>query len=104
MMAETESMPFFLDDISSIESSSRRERKYSEERISEQEMIIKSLTHAVQRLADTLETKEAELKMTQRADVDLESKVWNSQSGRLTLYHLRFCRLTFWILHLCSGS
>ena len=96
MMSATDDAPFFLDDISSIESSSRRERKFSEERICEQETIIKSLTYAVQRLADTLDTKEeelqakdtelqaqkvklqtqkAELAITQRVDVDLETKV-----------------------------
>lgn len=41
----------YFDDMSSIESSScRGERRYSieEERISEQETVIKSLTYAVQ--------------------------------------------------------
>lgn len=73
-----ENMSFYFDDISSIDSSSRRERKYSEE----QSAVIKSLTHAVQRLAGTLETKEtelettqAELKMKDRAEIELESKV-----------------------------
>ena len=75
-------LSLYFDDISSIESSSRRERKYSEEKIAYQGTVIKSLTYAVQRLAETLETKEVELqttqakfKMTNRADVDLESKV-----------------------------
>ncbi|MDB4430492.1 hypothetical protein N9140_00880 [bacterium] len=96
MISATDDAPFFLDDISSIESSSRRERKFSEERICEQETIIKSLTYAVQRLADTLESKEeelqtkerelqtqkaefqtqkAEFQITQRVDVELETKV-----------------------------
>lgn len=57
--------------------------------MSNKDMVIKSLTHAVQRLADTLGTKEAELeakaveleikvaelKMKDRADVDLENKM-----------------------------
>ena len=75
-------MAVYFDDISSIESSSRRERKFSEEQLAEKETVIQSLTYAVQRLADTLETKEvelqakdAELKMTTRSEVDLESKV-----------------------------
>ena len=39
----------YFDDLSSIESSSCRERRYSEDdRISEQETVIKSLTYAVQ--------------------------------------------------------
>ena len=40
----------YFDDMSSIESSSCRERRYSveDERISEQETVIKSLTYAVQ--------------------------------------------------------
>lgn len=75
-------VPFFLDDISSIESSSRRERKFSEEQLAEQANVIQTLTYAVQKLANTLESKEAELetnkaelKMTHRVEVDLESKV-----------------------------
>ena len=68
-------MSFFSDDISSIEeSSSRRERWHSEE-LSEKDSVIKSLTYAVQRLADTLDTKEEELQMKDRVDVDLECKV-----------------------------
>lgn len=40
---------FFDNDLSSIESSSCRERRYSEDdRVSEQETVIKSLTYAVQ--------------------------------------------------------
>ena len=62
---------FYCDDISSIESSSRRERKYSEEQMSGKDEVIKSLTYAVQRLADTLETKEEEL---QTKDTELQTK------------------------------
>eukprot|EP00580_Thalassiosira_gravida_P009855 CAMPEP_0201645810 /NCGR_PEP_ID=MMETSP0493-20130528/32813_1 /ASSEMBLY_ACC=CAM_ASM_000838 /TAXON_ID=420259 /ORGANISM="Thalassiosira gravida, Strain GMp14c1" /LENGTH=196 /DNA_ID=CAMNT_0048120833 /DNA_START=470 /DNA_END=1057 /DNA_ORIENTATION=+ len=88
-MADT--TPFYCDDISSIDSSSCRERRYSDEcdRVSKQKLVINSLTYAVQRLADTLRTKEVELetkeaklevkavelKMKDRAEVDLECKM-----------------------------
>ena len=86
MMSATDDAPFFLDDISSIESSSRRERKFSEERICEQEAIIKSLTYAVQRLADALETKEEELQTKemelQTRNVELQTKEMELQTHK----------------------
>ena len=85
-MSATDDAPFFLDDISSIESSSRRERKFSEERICEQEAIIKSLTYAVQRLADALETKEEELQTKemelQTRNVELQTKEMELQTHK----------------------
>lgn len=63
----------YFDDLSSIESSSCRERRYSaDDCISGHETAIKALTYAVQRLAGTLETKEEE---RQKMDHDLKVKV-----------------------------
>ena len=73
---------YFDEDISSIESSSRRERKYSEERISEQATMIKSLSTAVKRLADTLETKEAELE-TKEAELETKEAIIETKEAEL---------------------
>lgn len=62
------------DDISSIESSSRRERKHINEVISAQKAMIVSLSDAVCRLAGTLQSKEEEIKVRDRTESDLESK------------------------------
>lgn len=77
---------YFGDDISSIESSNCRERRHSYAQLSAQKSLIASLSNAVSRLATTLESKEEahkakerafmeEMKMRERTESDLESKV-----------------------------
>ncbi|KAL3789507.1 hypothetical protein HJC23_009743 [Cyclotella cryptica] len=62
------------DDVSSIESSSCRERKHTNNVISAQKAMIASLSDAVCRLACTLQSKEEEIKVRDRTESDLESK------------------------------
>ena len=80
------------DDISSIESSYSRERiHHSETQISKQKSIIYSLSHAVQRLVDALESKEKELEqiaqVRDRIDIDLESQVLDLMIENAELKH-----------------
>ena len=62
------------DDISSIESSSCRHRKHTNDLLTAQQAMIASLSTAVARLAITLQSKEEEIKARDRTESDLESK------------------------------